>query len=92
MLVAHTFSPSTREAEAGRSLQVQGQPGLQSEFQDSRDYTEKPCLEKQTWKVAAFSASRDRAKPAPSLSDAGFLYFPWKLLKNYAYSYNHCIP
>jgi hypothetical protein len=23
---------------------VQGQPGLQSEFQDSRDYTEKPCL------------------------------------------------
>jgi hypothetical protein len=25
---------------------VQGQPGLQSEFQDSQDYTEKPCLEK----------------------------------------------
>jgi hypothetical protein len=24
---------------------VQGQPGLQSEFQDSQDYTEKPCLE-----------------------------------------------
>jgi hypothetical protein len=23
---------------------VQGQPGLQSEFQDSQDYTEKPCL------------------------------------------------
>jgi hypothetical protein len=27
---------------------VQGQPGLQSEFQDSQGYTEKPCLEKQT--------------------------------------------
>jgi hypothetical protein len=26
---------------------VQGQPGLQSEFQDSQGYTEKPCLEKQ---------------------------------------------
>jgi hypothetical protein len=26
---------------------VQGQPGLQSEFQDSQGYTEKPCL-KQT--------------------------------------------
>jgi hypothetical protein len=26
---------------------VRGQPGLQSEFQDSKDYTEKPCLEKQ---------------------------------------------
>jgi hypothetical protein len=24
--------------------QVQGQPGLQSEFQDSLGYTEKPCL------------------------------------------------
>jgi hypothetical protein len=27
---------------------VQGQPALQSEFQDSQGYTEKPCLEKQT--------------------------------------------
>ena len=26
---------------------VQGQPGLQREFQDSQGYTEKPCLEKQ---------------------------------------------
>jgi hypothetical protein len=25
---------------------VQGQPGLQSDFQDSQSYTEKPCLEK----------------------------------------------
>jgi hypothetical protein len=25
---------------------VQGQPALQSEFQNSQDYTEKPCLEK----------------------------------------------
>jgi hypothetical protein len=25
-------------------LWVQGKPGLQSEFQDSQDYTEKPCL------------------------------------------------
>ena len=25
---------------------VQGQPGLQSEFQDSKGYTEKICLEK----------------------------------------------
>jgi hypothetical protein len=27
-------------------FRVRGQPGLQSEFQDSQDYTEKPCLEK----------------------------------------------
>jgi hypothetical protein len=34
----------------GRQTQVdfwvRGQPGLQSEFQDSQGYTEKPCLEK----------------------------------------------
>jgi hypothetical protein len=34
-VVAHTFNPSTWEAEAGRS---QGQPGLQSESQDSQGY------------------------------------------------------
>jgi hypothetical protein len=27
-------------------FQVRGQPGLQSEFQDSQGYTEKPCLKK----------------------------------------------
>jgi hypothetical protein len=40
-------SQYTQEAEAGGSLWVQGQSGLQSEFQDSQGYTEKPCLEKQ---------------------------------------------
>jgi hypothetical protein len=29
---------------------VRGQPGLQSEFQDSQGYTEKPCLKKQNKK------------------------------------------
>jgi hypothetical protein len=37
-MVEYAFNPSSREAEAG-------QPGLQSEFQDSQGYTEKPCLE-----------------------------------------------
>jgi len=27
-------------------LRVRGQPGLQNEFQDCQDYTEKPCLKK----------------------------------------------
>ena len=36
-VVVHTFNPSTW---------VQGQPGLQSEFQDRQGYTEKPCVEK----------------------------------------------
>jgi hypothetical protein len=29
---------------------VRGQPGLQSEFQDSQGYTEKPCLERKNKK------------------------------------------
>ena len=32
--VAHTFNLSTQEKEAGRSLSVQGQSDLQSEFHD----------------------------------------------------------
>jgi hypothetical protein len=30
------------------SSEFQGQPGLQSEFQESQGYIEKPCLEQQT--------------------------------------------
>lgn len=33
-MVVHVFSPSTRDAEAGESLGIQGQLGLQSKFQD----------------------------------------------------------
>lgn len=40
-MMVHTFDPSTREVEAGRSVFVQSQPGLSSMFQD-----EKLCLEK----------------------------------------------
>jgi hypothetical protein len=43
-VVMHAFNPSTWEAEAGGFLS--SRPAcLQSEFQDSQDYTEKPCLE-----------------------------------------------
>jgi hypothetical protein len=43
--VAHAFNPVLgRQRQA--DFWVWGQPGLQSEFQDSEGYTEKPCLEK----------------------------------------------
>lgn len=45
-VTAHVFNPSTPEAEAGRSLRVQGQPPLLREFHDSYSYTENPCLRK----------------------------------------------
>jgi hypothetical protein len=44
VVVQHIFNPSTWETEAG--FWARGQPGLQSEFQDSQGYTEKPCHEK----------------------------------------------
>jgi hypothetical protein len=49
-MVAHTFNPSTPEAEAGGSLRMWGQPGLQNEFQDSQGWAEKPHLKKQNTK------------------------------------------
>lgn len=42
-----TCTPSTWDSDAGRSLQVQGQPCLQSEFQESQEYTEKLSKTKQ---------------------------------------------
>jgi hypothetical protein len=45
-VVVLAFNPSTQEAEAGRFLSSRLAPGLQSEFQDSQSYIEKPCLEK----------------------------------------------
>jgi hypothetical protein len=44
-VVVHTFNP---ELEGQRQVDfwVWGQPGLQSEFQESQGYTERPCLKK----------------------------------------------
>lgn len=44
-IVAHTFNPSPRKPEAGGSSGVQGQPGLQREFQD---YYREPLSENQS--------------------------------------------
>lgn len=35
-MMVHTFDPSTREVEAGRSVFVRSQPGLSSMFQDEK--------------------------------------------------------
>ena len=46
-MVAHAFNPSTREAEAGGSLGVRRQPGLQELVPgQATKATEKPCLKK----------------------------------------------
>jgi hypothetical protein len=46
-VVAHAFNSSTWEAEAGGSLNMRPD-FLKREFQNSRDYTVKPCLKKAT--------------------------------------------
>ena len=46
-LVEHTFYSSTLEEEVG-----------ESEFKNSQDYTEKPCLEKQKTKTKKLSMER----------------------------------
>ena len=46
-VVAHTFNPSTLEVEAGRFLSSRPS-GIQSEFQDSQGYTEKPVSKNKT--------------------------------------------
>jgi hypothetical protein len=60
-VVALAFDPSTLEAEAGGSPSLD-QPGLQSEFQDSQGYTEKPCLgkTKQNKQTKKFTCKRKR--------------------------------
>jgi hypothetical protein len=60
-------------------LWVPGQPGLQSEFQDSQGYLEKPCLKKQKQKqkqkkcdsilIANFTRLRDAQKKSISTVD-----------------------
>lgn len=43
-MMFHAINPSNKEAEAGRSLGVQGQSGLPNKFQASQGYIEKPCF------------------------------------------------
>jgi hypothetical protein len=46
-VVASTFNPSTRDAEACESLEFQASVVYRGSFRtDSQDYTEKTCIEK----------------------------------------------
>jgi hypothetical protein len=42
----HTPLIPALERQRQADFWVRGQPGLQREYQDSQDYTEKPCLKK----------------------------------------------
>jgi hypothetical protein len=78
-VVAHTFNPSTwRQRQV--DFWVQGQPGLQSEFQDSQGYTEKPCLGKSKIKIiiiVIIIISKLITWKLANLSDWKDILFPW---------------
>lgn len=55
-MVAHTFNLSIQEADTGRSLIL-----VYSKFQDSQDYTVKPCLKTITKTQQNKSGQADRS-------------------------------
>ena len=61
-VVAHAFNPSNWEVEQA-DFWVRGQPGLQSEFQDSQGYTEKTCLKKTKTKTNKQNKTKDSDEP-----------------------------
>jgi hypothetical protein len=78
----HAFNPSTRWVEAGWSLWVWGQPGLQNEFQDSKGYAEKLCLEKSKEKV--FKSFNPTTKSIKSTEEYElYMVLPPKGLKSF---------
>jgi hypothetical protein len=68
-MLVHTLDLSTVEVEAGGSLCVWGQAGLQREFQDSQGYTGNPYLSKQ------------KGKQTPQFSLRSFQYTTLKARK-----------
>lgn len=76
-MVAHAISSSTWEAEIGRSMWVQGQPSLQSKFEDSQGcYTEKFCVEKSEKKKTV------KKKRKPIFYKKNRIEIQWKNYKN----------
>ena len=61
-MMVHAFNPSTWKAEAGGSLS--SRPAWSTEFQDSQDYIEKPCLEKKKiQKTKTKNPKQNKTKP-----------------------------
>jgi hypothetical protein len=79
--VAHDFNPSTWEAEAG-DLCIQGQPSLQSEFQESQGYTEKTCLETNKHEI------KQTKNPTFFISKL-FIWNLYYICNSYIYAYSY---
>ena len=84
-MAAHSFNPNTQETEAGKSLWVQGQPGLQELVPvQAQKLHKETCLEK------SHTQKRDKGMPSDLLTfedknlrerDSVFLLvLPWLFL------------
>jgi hypothetical protein len=54
----HAFNPSTWETEADKSLQVRGQSGIHSEFQDSWSYIQSETLSQEKQQQTTLKGQR----------------------------------
>lgn len=69
-MVAHTYNPSTQEADAGESLRLEAQPGIQNKFRIFQGcpmippikYKQNPTKQKQN-KMPSKSKKENEAKP-----------------------------
>ena len=70
---------------------VQGQPGLQSEFQDSQGYTEKPCLKKKQNKTKQNKTKEAEAEAGGSLWVGGQSGLQSEFQDSHGYTEKPCL-
>lgn len=73
-MVGHTWNLSTQDAEAGGSLQVGEQPGLQSELKSSLNFTARPCHKKRQNKTKKQTKTQQQNSPSVSLTSPQIVF------------------
>lgn len=80
-MVVHAFNHGIQEAQASGALQIQEQPGLQSQFQASQGYIVRHCLSKTNKKKRKGKRWISYLSEARLYSEFNFLHFV---------SWDHC--
>jgi hypothetical protein len=92
--MARQWWPTPLVLVLGRQRQVdflvQGQPGLQSEFQDSQGYTEKPCCKGKQNKTKQQQQKKKNKKPVLYVNVWAFFLIFHMTLPRFAHVAEHC--